>query len=81
MKDFTEEQYSESRPDVDICDGINFCLKQLFKDKEHGRDDEIVDSLTFEELIGVLLKAKDIVDKLYFEEEEEGEEEEAEEEE
>lgn len=80
MKDFTEEQYSADRPDVDICDGLNFCLEQLFNDKEHGRDDEIVHSLTFEELIGVLLKAKDIIEVLYVEDED-GDEDEDEDEE
>jgi hypothetical protein len=63
MKDYTKKQYSESRPTLDAPDCINYCLHHLFADKKHVRGDEIVKNLTFEELIGALLSAKDVLDK------------------
>jgi hypothetical protein len=41
---------------------LAYCLKRIFKDRDHRATDEIVDGLTFEELIGALLLAGDSLD-------------------
>lgn len=59
MKDVTQQELEESRPHIDVDEGIDGCLNALFKDKKHKTTEEIVRGLTFEELIGVLLLARD----------------------
>jgi hypothetical protein len=59
MKDYTEEQFRSSRPCDDALELVQFCLESLFMDKEHKLQDDITKRLTFEELIGALLKAED----------------------
>jgi len=59
MKDYSKEALSASRPKKDVEDCINFCLNQLFNDNTHEIEDEVVEGLTFEELIGALLLVKD----------------------
>ena len=65
MKDFTKEQLEESRPDrcAETC--INFCLDMLYKDDHKRISDQVVYSLSYEELIGALLKAKDEIVNSY----------------
>jgi len=41
---------------------VNFCLSRLYKDKKHSLEEEIVDALTFEELIGALLGAQSLAE-------------------
>jgi hypothetical protein len=41
---------------------VNFCLAQLYADRMHRCGDEVVRNLTFEELIGALLLARDVAD-------------------
>ena len=57
MIDYSKEL--ASRPDKDAIDCVNYCLQQLCADKTHEVTDEIVNKLTFEEVIGALLLAKD----------------------
>ena len=59
MKDISKEQWERTRPREDTLQVVTFCLTQLFKDEEHERTDEISDKLTYEEVIGALLKARD----------------------
>lgn len=59
MRDCTEQDLRESRPDVDGLECVRFCLKRLFEDNQHGIEDRVVGGLTFEELIGALLLAED----------------------
>ena len=59
MKDYTKKQLQSSRPDKSSLECVEFCLKQLFKDKTKLLGDEIVDKLTYEELIGTLLLCQD----------------------
>lgn len=59
MKTHTKEQLEASRPQVEKEDAIQFCLDRLYEDKEHYIEDEVVKGLTFEELIGALLLAKE----------------------
>ena len=60
MKDYTQEEL-EMGPVTNISTekAIEFCLKKLYEDKVYTVGEEIVKGLTFEELIGVLLMAKD----------------------
>ena len=59
MKDVPRHMLIMNRPTIDLHEGIRFCLESIFDDKEHYISDEIVKGLTFEELIGVLLLARD----------------------
>ena len=68
MKDYTIKQLEATRPDKDALYLIHFCLKQLYKDKKHNlceniseanRHSQTVGLLTYEELIGALLQARD----------------------
>ena len=62
MKDFSQKVLEEDIPhDWDAEETINFCLKQLHRDEKHNTDEEIVHSLTFEELIGALLVARNVI--------------------
>lgn len=60
MKDYTQEILEESRPEgITALGAIEFCLQQFYRDASHEREDEIVARLTFEEVIGALLLARD----------------------
>jgi hypothetical protein len=59
MRDFTEAQISKFRPNGTALDTVNFCLKHLFEDKNHLLTHGVVYGLTFEELLGALLLARD----------------------
>lgn len=61
MKDISQELLESSHPNIEPLYGIEFCLSQLYADKTHTIHDEIVKSLTFEELLGVLLIAKNTI--------------------
>ncbi len=61
MKNITKEELEQGRPTIDVLEGLNFCLDQLYEDREHTFYQDIVKGLTFEELIGVLLLARDEV--------------------
>ncbi len=58
MKDFTEAQFRNGRPDIHAKESIKFCLDRIFEDAKHGINNEIVKGLDFEELIGTLLLAE-----------------------
>jgi hypothetical protein len=59
MTDFTQSQLESSRPSSPIDEGVGVCLKRLYEDRSHSVTDEVVTGLTYEELIGVLLLARD----------------------
>lgn len=59
MKDYTQVELEESRPLVSERQAVMFCLQQLYADREHTLSDYVVDSLTYEELIGTLLLVRD----------------------
>jgi hypothetical protein len=61
MKDFSREQLEESRPNLSARHCIDFCLDQLFNDDKKRTTDAVVRHLTFEELIGALLLARDYI--------------------
>lgn len=63
MRDFTREQLEEaSRPTENLLNLIDFCLERLYADRVHSTEDLIVSRLTFEELLGALLSAHDLVE-------------------
>lgn len=62
MKD-SRESLESSRPKKDVDDCVDFCLNRLFDDKVHSVEDKVVEGLTFEELIGALLLAKDSLEE------------------
>jgi hypothetical protein len=57
---------SSERPSIDSVDGLNFVLKQLRADNSVDITDDVIPSrnVTFEELIGVLLLARDEIQNL-----------------
>jgi hypothetical protein len=59
MKDASKRLLTLYRPTITAEEAINFCLDRLFEDKEKKVGYEVVKGLTFEELIGALLLAKD----------------------
>ena len=60
MKDFTRSELESARPDRDLAECANFCLEALYSDSERNLKDSVVPGLTFEELIGTLLLARDL---------------------
>ena len=60
MRDYKQKELEKGRPRQDVGESINFCLKRLFDDTGHDMMDTIVYGLTFEELIGALLQARDL---------------------
>ena len=59
MKDFTQAVLEDGRPDTTAEECVDFCLARLFEDDVHVTTDNVVEGLTFEELIGALLVARD----------------------
>lgn len=62
MKDQTRDELERYRPHVAPVSAVNFCLAQLYNDRSRCCGDEIVQNLTYEELIGALLLARDVVE-------------------
>jgi hypothetical protein len=55
--------YSEvtsCRPVASLNRAVNYCLFALNQDKKHSIRDYVVENLTFEEIIGALLLARDV---------------------
>ncbi len=59
MKDFSQETLETGRPRIDAIDGINFCLQNLYADTKKNCDDIVAGCMSYEELIGALLVARD----------------------
>ena len=59
MKDETKEELEQVRPVVDAIIAINFCLNELYNDKNKSVNDVFVGNCTYKNLIGALLKARD----------------------
>jgi len=64
MKDYTREQIFDGRPKIEPKKAIKFCIEQLIKDDEKEITDSLVYCLTYEELLGALLLAKDEMERL-----------------
>jgi hypothetical protein len=61
VKDFDQAALETGRPSGTPLDLINFCLKALYNDRDHATHENIVRGLSFEELIGALLVARDSI--------------------
>jgi len=59
----TQQELESGRPKIDAAEAVGFCLTQLYRDREHTLDEEVCHNLTYEELIGALLLARDIANK------------------
>lgn len=64
MKDSTENELREERPEISAKEAVKFCLKQLFQDKEHTLEQEVALGLIYEEVIGALLLAEDFLNNV-----------------
>ncbi len=60
VKDTVREYDEASRPEVPASQAIRHCLDRLFADDTRSHHDEVVPGLSFEELIGALLLARDL---------------------
>lgn len=60
MKDLSQWELESNRPaDLTARRAIDFVLRRLYADEQYTVVDTVVDGLTFEELIGALLLARD----------------------
>lgn len=59
MKDVPIEIIESNRPAIPLLEAVNFCLERLYEDRGHGFTDSIAKDLTYEEVIGALLLARD----------------------
>jgi hypothetical protein len=58
MKDCTREQLFKDPQINEVKEWLDFSLNKLIDDTQHRLNDEVVYSLTFEELLGALVSAK-----------------------
>jgi len=61
MIGYKQCEIEAGRPALDAMQGINFTLQRLYEDDEYLVTQEVVHGLTFEELLGVLLVARDTI--------------------
>ncbi|MDM4014886.1 hypothetical protein [Roseiconus lacunae] len=59
MKDHTTASLESARPQIDTRQAVDFCLQQLYRCRRHKITDEAATRLTYEELLGALLLARD----------------------
>jgi len=71
MRNVTQHDLEETRPDSPLEETLAYCLKQLYADRQHDVTEEFIHGLTYEELIGTLLQARDMCEELKEGEEEE----------
>lgn len=66
MRGLTKEQLESATipDDPYILDKIEHCLRALYEDKKHNIEEEIVRGLSFEEVIGTLIQARDEINNL-----------------
>jgi hypothetical protein len=66
LKDISQESWEAADPPAEALKVVRFCLQQLYKNRTRRGEDEVVESLTFEELIGALRAAeRDMLDMLH----------------
>ena len=67
MKDIDNEVALKYRPAIEPLEGLVFCLDALLADSGKSMTDTVACGLSYEELIGVLLVARDSIrDQLDF---------------
>lgn len=65
MKGASKEILEEGRPNYSAGHCINFALNKLYDDKTKRPTEEAVKNLTYEEIIGALLLARDAIESDY----------------
>lgn len=63
MKDVSRETIESGRPDSSPLVCINHCIEMLGRDKTRSITEDVVEWLTFEELLGALLHARDLAER------------------
>jgi hypothetical protein len=58
MKDYSQDQIEAHRPRVDALGALDFCLRALYRDRQHVISDTIVKGLDYEQLLGALSLAR-----------------------
>ncbi len=59
MRGFTEEELQDRRPRVGRRSAVEYCITRLYEDDQYHMTDEVVEGLTYEELLGALLCGRD----------------------
>ncbi len=67
MKDFDAETLKSRRPPQDSLEAVKFCLDALFADGRRRVTDAVAENLTYEELLGALLLARDEIERFRLE--------------
>lgn len=60
MRDVDTDYLEGLRPRMQAQQAINHCLSCLIRDDQHRLSDQVVEGLSFEELIGTLLVAREL---------------------
>lgn len=60
MRDVDRDYLESLRPRLAALPAINHCLSCLVRDDQHELSDKVVEGLSFEELIGTLLLAREL---------------------
>ena len=63
MKDVDRKSLERLRPQVPALKAINHCLACLFEDGQRTPGEAVAENLTYEELIGTLLLARDVAEE------------------
>ena len=64
MKDYSKRELEAGRPKFDAMHCIKHALEALYSDDVHEVSDLVSPGLTYEEIIGTLLVARDRVEEL-----------------
>ena len=63
MRDLPQRELEAWRPDLTARQAVDFALTRLYADRQHEVTEEVVSNLTFEEVIGALLLARDAIEQ------------------
>ena len=63
MRSHSQETIESSRPKENVLTTIEHCLRRLYADTKTDLNQLVVQGLTYEELIGALLLARDALKK------------------
>jgi hypothetical protein len=62
MKDRNKRDIESGRPAKDALDCVNACLDALYSDRRKNSGDRFAQNMTYEELLGTLLLARDEIE-------------------
>ena len=63
MRNYSQKSLESSRPKESALTTIEHCLRRLYADTKTDTNQLVVEGLSFEELIGALLLARDALKK------------------